>query len=325
MVKSVICIVSAVFLIIINTVILFLKPEFTYARNDEDNYCVYYQKWIRTLIFMGTIIIALFSIYFAVNLLLKTSLLLLTLECVLVICYALCKYKGITVNGEEIIVERLFRNNLKIKFSNISSAYYVPNAKIVVKVRRKENFDVSFNSENFHSFYKALIKHNIKFKTSNIPNTDNRIYIERYDMVIKFPKTMFREFYQSERFLRNSKYLFSARSLENNEYIEGYIKQSGKNVDDFIDYIKNDLNVNEFKYQSKTSENIDGYDFMIIKSIDKTDNEKSRKAYIYQDKDNYLVIYADYLTKNEEAFTKKMTKAIHRALYEDAKSRFVTV
>ncbi len=42
MIKSVICITAAVFFIVINTVILFLKPEFTFAINDENDYCLYY-------------------------------------------------------------------------------------------------------------------------------------------------------------------------------------------------------------------------------------------------------------------------------------------
>ena len=42
MIKSVICVVASVLFLVINTVTLFLKPEFDFAINDEENYCVYY-------------------------------------------------------------------------------------------------------------------------------------------------------------------------------------------------------------------------------------------------------------------------------------------
>ena len=136
---------------------------------------------------------------------------------------------------------------------------------------------------------------------------------------------MFREFYQNKAYLRNSKYLFSARSLENHEYIEGYYKESAKDISDFIDLIKNDLALNEFKYVSDKKENINGYDFTIIKSLNKMDKEKGRLAYIYQDRDNYFIIYADYLLENELDFVNKMKNAIRRSVYEDGKSKIVRV
>ena len=325
MIKSVICITSAVFFIVINTIILFLKPEFTYALNDENNYCIYYQKWIRTTVFMATIIMALFCIHFAVELSHIITYVLLALECILVIIYALCKYKGITINGDKIKVQRLFRKELNTTFSNITKVIYIPNAKIVIKLRKRESFDVSFNSENFYNFYKTLIDKKVKFKTGRIPSTDNHVYLTKYNITVHFPKTMFREFYQNKAYLRNSKYLFSARSLDNTEYIEGYIKESSKKLSEFVGLIKNDLSLNEFKPVSDIKENIDGYDFTIIKSLNKNDKTLGRLAYIYQDVDNYFVIYADYLLENEDAFIKKMQKAIKRSAYEDGKSRLVRV
>lgn len=98
-IKSVICVVCAVFFVIINTIILFLKPEFVFAKNDDDNYNVFYQKWIGTVVFMATITIALFCIYFSISLKLIISYSLLTIECLLLVIYALCKYKCVTVNG----------------------------------------------------------------------------------------------------------------------------------------------------------------------------------------------------------------------------------
>ena len=66
-IKSVICIVCAVLFLVINTIILFLKPEFTFAKNDDENYNVFYQKWIGTIVFMSTLMVALFCIYFAIS------------------------------------------------------------------------------------------------------------------------------------------------------------------------------------------------------------------------------------------------------------------
>lgn len=325
MLKSVICIVSAVILIIINTAILFLKPEFNFALNDKDNYVVFYQKWIKTIVYMSTIIMALFCVYFAINLFHVVSFSLLALECLLVVIYSLCKYKGVTVNGEDILVERLFRKPLNTKFGNITKVTYIPNARINVNLKKRQSFDVSFNSENFYKFYNSLIEHDVKFKTGRIPNDENKVYLTKYNITIHFPQTMFREFYQNKAYLRNSKYLFSARSLENHEYIEGYYKESVKELSEFIELIKTDLALNEFKYVSDKKENIDGYDFTIIKSLNKLEKEKGRLAFIYQDRDNYFVIYADYLLANELDFVAKMKNAIKRSVYEDGKSRIVRV
>ena len=322
MIKSVICITASVFFIVINTIILFLKPEFTYAINDEKDYCVYYQKWIRSVIFMSTIIIALFCIYFSVNLYHYIGFTLLTVECIMVIIYALCKYKGITVCGDNIKVQRLFRKDMNIKFSDISNVVYVPNARLVIKARRKGTFDVSFNSENFHKFYMNLINQNIKFKTGKIPEMNSYVYMPKYDMTIVFPKTTFREFYQSPNYLRHSKYLFSARSLENHEYIEGYYKESSKDLADFIEIIKTDLGVNNFSIGKTLKESIDSFNFSIIKAKNNDNKEMGRLAYIYQDNGNYFVIYADYLLENEEAFMKRLSVAIRRAVYADTKYRF---
>ena len=68
MIKGAICVVTAVFFVIINTIILFLKPQFAYAKNDQENFCVYFQKWIGTLLYMGTVIVSLLCIYFSVEL-----------------------------------------------------------------------------------------------------------------------------------------------------------------------------------------------------------------------------------------------------------------
>ena len=160
-IKSVICVVCAVFFVIINTIILFLKPEFVFAKNDDDNYNVFYQKWIGTVVFMATITIALFCIYFSISLKLIISYSLLTIECLLLVIYALCKYKCVTVNGDDIKVQRLFRKELNTKFSKISLVTYYPNAKVMVKITKNKVFDVSFNSENFHKFYKSLLKNDI--------------------------------------------------------------------------------------------------------------------------------------------------------------------
>lgn len=325
MIKSVICIVSAVFFIVINTIILFLKPEFTFARNDNENYCVYYQKWIRTMIYMGTLIMSLFCIYFSINFNHFIGYILLVLECILVVSYSLCKYKGITINGENIKVERLFRKELNTTFAKIDKVYYIPNAKIVVKLKRRESFDVSFNSENFYKFYSALLDRDVKFKTGRIPRDESMVYLTKYNITVHFPKTMFREFYQNKYYLRNSKYLFSARSLENHEYIEGYYKESGKELDEFVELIKNDLSLNEFKFLKEQEENIDGYDFTILKAKNKNEKDKGRLAYIYKDIDNYFVIYADYLLEKEAEFMSKMNAAIKRSVYEDGKSRIVRV
>ena len=325
MIKSVICILCAVVLVIINTIILFLKPEFTFAKNDEENYTLYYQKWIRTLVFMATIVIATCSIYFSVELIHPIATILLGVECILVIIYALCKYKGIVVDNDEINIQRLFRKDINTSFDNISSVTYIPNARLQVKLKRKGSFDVSFNFENFYYFYKRLIKENIKFKTGSIPQMDNHVYLQKYDLIINFPKTMFREFYQSEDYLRNSRYLFSARSLENNEHIEGYSKDSSKDLMEFIELIKNDLVINDFTFKSTISTNIGNEDFNIIRSVSNKNKEMGRLAYIYKQEGNYLIIYADYMLANEDEFMEKMNNAIHHPNYEDNKSKLSIV
>ena len=263
-IKSVICIVCAVLFLVINTIILFLKPEFTFAKNDDDNYNVFYQKWIGTIVFMSTLMVALFCIYFAISLKLILSYSLLTIECLLLVIYALCKYKCVTICGDDIIVERLFRKKLNTKFSKIQLVTYIPNAKLIVKITKNKTFDVSFNSENFHKFFKTLLKNDVKFKTGHIPNDENNVYLTKFNMSIKFPKTMFREYYQSHSYFRNSKYLFSARSLENHEYIEAYYKESNKDITEFTELVKNDLALNEFKVIKDQKEVIDIYNFIVI-------------------------------------------------------------
>lgn len=325
-IKSVICVVCAVFFVIINTIILFLKPEFVFAKNDDDNYNVFYQKWIGTVVFMATITIALFCIYFSISLKLIISYSLLTIECLLLVIYALCKYKCVTVNSDDIKVQRLFRKELNTKFSKISLVTYYPNAKVMVKITKNKVFDVSFNSENFHKFYKSLLKNDIKFKTSYIPNDENNVYLTKFNMSIKFPEKMFREYYQQHSYFRNSVYLFSARSLENKEYIEGYLKESNKDITEFTELVKNDLALNEYKFVKEQTEVIDGYEFIVLKSISKLNPDEGRIAFIYNDKKGkYFVLYTNYLLKEEMEFYSKMKIAIHRPLYEDGKSRLVRV
>lgn len=325
MIKSVICIVCTVIFLVINTIILFLRPEFNYALNDDENYVVYFQKWIGTAVFMMSLIIALIAIDLALEYQHFLCVCLLVIECLLVIIYALVKYKGVTVSGEEILVQRLFRKNFKTKFSNITKVTYIPNAKLVIKAKRKETFDISFNSENFYKFYKSLLDNNVKFKTGRIPYDENHVYLSKYEMTIDFPKTMFREYYQSKYFLRNSKYLFSARSLENHEYIEGYYKESEKDLAGFIEIIKNDLNINGFKVLKEYKETFDGFEFNLIRCDNKNNKQRRRTAYIYQSKGNYFVIYTDYEKDNEEIFMQKMRYAIRKAAYEDAKSRIAKI
>ena len=325
-IKCVVCVVCAVFFVLINTIILFLKPEFNFAKNDDNNYNVFYQKWIGTIVYMVTITIALFCIYFSLSIKLFISYSLLTIECLLLIIYALCKYKCITVNGDDIKVQRLFRKELNTKFSKISLVTYYPNAKVMVKISKNKVFDVSFNSENFHKFYKSLIKNDIKFKTSYIPNDENNVYLTKFNMSIKFPDKMFREYYQQHSYFRNSVYLFSARNLEKKEYIEGYLKESNKDILEFTQLVKNDLALNEYKFVMKEDVVIDGYDFTILKSTYKLNSDEGRIAFIYNDKKGkYFVLYANYLLKNEMEFYSKIKNSIHRPLFEDGRSRLVRV
>ena len=325
MIKGAICVVTAVFFVIINTIILFFKQTITYAKNDQENFCVYFQKWIGTLLYMGTIIVSLLAIYFASAFKFYLAYAFLIMECVLLITYALCKYKCVIVNGENIKVERLFKKELNITFNSIEKVTYIPNAKLVFKLKNKEQFDVSFNSENFRRLYRCLLKHDLKFKTGRIPDDENHVYITKYNITVDFPKTMFREYYQNDTYLKNSKYLFSARSLEYHEYLEGYTKESPLNLKEFCELIKKDISKDGYKYSKSAEEEFDGLKFTILKSIGKKDDNKARIAYIYETDGEYLVIYADILTKNEEIFNKRMKDCIRTSLYEDGRSRLSRV
>ena len=325
MIKGAICVVTAVFSVIINTIILFLRPEFTYAKNDQENFCVYFQKWIGTLLYMGTVIVSLLFIYFSVELNLYLSYSFLVIECLLLIAYALCKYKCVTVTGENIKVERLFKKELNTTFSAIDRVTYIPNAKLVFKLKKKEQFDVSFNSENFRRLYRCLLRHNLKFKTGRIPSDENHVYLTKYNITIDFPKTMFREYYQNDTYLKNSRYLFSARSLEHHEYLEGYSKESPLGTKEFCELIKKDISNDGYKYSKSTESVFDGLEFTILKCIGKNNDNLARLAYIYHISDEYFVMYADIFTKDEESFNKKMSNAIRKALYEDGKSRLARI
>ncbi len=325
MIKGAICVVTAVFFVIINTIILFLKPQFAYAKNDQENFCVYFQKWIGTLLYMGTVIVSLLCIYFSVELNLYLSYSFLVIECLLLIAYALCKYKCVTVTGENIKVERLFKKELNTTFSAIDRVTYIPNAKLVFKLKKKEQFDVSFNSENFRRLYRCLLRHDLKFKTGRIPGDEDHVYLTKYNITIDFPKTMFREYYQNDTYLKNSRYLFSARSLEHHEYLEGYSKESPLNAKEFCELIKKDISNDGYKYSKSMEAVFDGLEFTILKCIGKKDDNLARLAYIYHVSDEYFVMYADILTKDEESFNKKMSNAIRKALYEDGKSRLARI
>lgn len=323
--KSVICVMASVLFVVINTIILFLKPSFSYAENDENNFQVYYQKWIATAIFMGTIIVSLLCVYFAISLSHIISFSLLAIECVLVVMYALVRYKCVTISSDDIKIERLFMKEINTNFNAISKVTYVPNAKLVIKLKRRGSFDVSFNSQNFYKLYKILLTKDLKYKTGRIPNDENHVYLTKYNITIHFPKTMFREFYQSDTYLYNSKYLFSARSLENKEYIEGYTKDSSVNLADFINIIQKDLEHHQFKFIKSQKQNINGYSFTIISANSKKNKDYMRLAYIYPDHDNYFVMYADILAEKEKEFMAKMQNAIQRSVYEDGKSKIVRV
>lgn len=299
---------------------MLIKPDFSYALNDENNYMVTYQKWLRSLMFVFTIIMGVLSIYFAVNFKVATGYAFLGLQGIIVYCYILIRYKKIVVTDGTINVYRFMRKELHIKFSDISKVNYVPNAKIQVVLKNKLVFDTSFNSDNFNTFYMDLINHNIKFVTGNIPGDQSFVYISRFDITIDFPKTMFREFYQSKTYFRNSHYLFSARSLDNNEYIEGYYKDTDRELSEFIDIIRNDLNVNRYNYVDEVKTKINDLDFTIIKSLSADNEKEGRLVYIYQGYDSYFVIYANYLLKNETTFSNKMNKAIRKAEFIDTRS-----
>ena len=321
MVRSVIFILASVCLLILDTIMACLKYNQTYAKNDKENYSVYYQKWIKAIMFMSAIVVSLFCLYFAVNI--EKSLIcgcLLGIQCLLVVIYAICKYKCVTVNGEKIIVERLFQKRLETTYSDISSVVYVPNAKIVIRLKKKRFFEVSFNSENFHRFFISLMQHNVKFKTDRVPKDQNHVFLSKYNMVIDFVKPMFREFYQGKRYFHNSNYLFSARNLEKQEYIEGYYKESNKDVSEFVEIVKADLSINNFKIDKEYKDNYDGFDFMIITCTDNEDSLNKRCVYIYKDVTTYFVLYCDYLGINEEAFINNMKTHLHKARFEDIKT-----
>ncbi len=324
-IKSAICIVAAFVLLIINTIMICLKSNPVYAKNDKENYSVFYQKWIKTVMFMGAIIAALFCIYFAINLKYLICFVLLGIECILVVIYALCKYKCVTVNGEKIIVERLFQKKLETSYDEISLVTYYPNAKIFVKLKKKGSFELSFNSENFHRFFVSLMMHKVKFKTTRVPNDENHVVLTRYNMTINFTKSMFREFYQGKRYFHNSTYLFSARNLEREEYIEGYYKESNKELNEFIEIIKTDLSINNFTIDKEYKDNFDGFDFMVITCRDNEDSLYRRCAYVYKDVDNYFVLYCDYLGEKEESFLNQMKENIRRSEFDDGKQRLVRI
>lgn len=320
MIKSVIFVTASVFLLILNTIMICLKSTPVYAKNDKENYSVFYQKWIKTVVFMSTIVISLFCIYFAINFKHIVSEVLLVIQCLLVVIYALCKYKCININGEKIVVERLFQKPIEVTYSDISQVTYIPNAKILVKLKKKKSFDVSFNSENFHRFFVSLMMHKVKFKTDRIPKDEDHVFLSKYNMIIDFPKPMFREFYQGRRYFHNSNYLFSARNLEKEEYIEGYYKESNKDVNEFVEIVKTDLSINNFSVEKEYKDNYDGYDFMILICKDNEDSLYRRCAYIYKDVNNYFVLYCDYQGLNEETFLNNMKNNIRKGRFEDVKS-----
>lgn len=323
--KSVLCIVCAVIFIVINTVVLFLKPQVTYAKNDKDNYTVYYQKWINTVVYMATFVMGAFSIYMSLKMNHIVAFILLSLECLLVIMYMLIKYRGIIVNENEISVQRLFAHDFTLTFDEINHVVYTPNSRIDVKPKKKGNFGVTFNYDNFFNFYHSLMKHNVKFKTPKVSSSENKVYISFFNLSVYFPKTMYREFYQNKRFLRNSTYLFSARSVDNHEIIEGYYKEFDRGIKAFIDVIKKDLELNEFRFLSQEEVNYDGFDFTIIKAKDQIKKHTRRNAYIYHEGKNYFILYADFLIDNEIIFSKKMKKALRRSVYEDTKSKLIRI
>lgn len=325
MVKSVICITASVFFLVIETCILILKPNFGYAFNDKDNYCVYYQKWIRSVVFMTTIILSLICIYFSVNFNHFIGFSLLSIECLLVIIYALVKFKGITINGENIKVQRLFAKDIDTTFEGITKVVYLPNAKMIISLKKKVSFEVSFNSVNFYKFYIALIEHDVKFKTGRVPNDQSYVILNRFNIIINFPKTMFREYYELNTYFRNSKYLFSARGLDNKEHIEGYTKESGKAEEEFMELVKNDLQVNNFNVVDHDPVTIEDINFTVIKALDKKHKDMARLAYILRDENDYLVLYLDYLLENEDDFVQKIHSAIRRPNMLDSHNKIAEI
>lgn len=323
--KSILLIFNALILIAVNIAILLLKPTKGYAFNDDDEYYLTYQKWIRTVGFMCTIFFALISIYFSVYMKHFFGAFFLCLECIFVIIYTLTKTKVIRIKTDEIIVERLFRKDIKTKFSSITRVYYIPNSKMELKLKSRKHFEISFNSDNFQRFYNDLLNRKIAFKTGRITSTSNMVYLTKYNITIHFPKTMFREYYQSETYFRNSKYLFSARSLDNEEYLEGYLKESQKEVDEFIELVENDLKVNGFESINKETVNLDSFKFTLIESINKKDKSIGRTAFVHRDTDNYLILYATYNMDDKEKYIKNLCDGIMKSAYEDGKNTIVRV
>ena len=281
------CALLSLFLSLMNVIVLLIKPDFSYALNDEHNYMVSYQKWLRTLLFVFTIIISVLCIYFAVNYKVAVGYAFLALQGIIVYCYILVRYKKAIVTDGTINVYRFMRKEMHIKFSDISKVNYVPNAKLQVVLKDNKLFDISFNSDNFNTFYMDLINHNIKFKTGKIPGDSSYVYISKFDITIDFPRNMFREFYQGKNYFRNSHYLFSARNLESQEYIEGYYKDTDRELSEFIDSVKNDLNINGYKPIDVDKESYDGLEFSIIKAITEDDSDRAVKEAIglYEVKD----------------------------------------
>lgn len=323
--KSIILIFNALILIAVDITIFLLKPTKGYAMNDDDEYYLTYQKWIRTVGFMMTIFFAIISLYFSIYMKHFLGAFFLCLECIFVIIYTLCKTKVIRIKDDEITVERLFRKDIKTKFSSITKVYYLPNTKMEVKLKNRKHFEVSFNSDNYQRFYNDLLRMGISFKTGRITSTSNKVYLTKYNITIHFPKTMFREYYQSETYFRNSKYLFSARSLDNEEYLEGYYKESGKELEEFIDIVKNDLKINGFEANNVKSENLDGFKFTLIESINKKNKELGRCAYIHHDTDNYLILYTTYKLSDKDKYLNTLNSCILKSNYEDGKSSIVRV
>lgn len=319
------CALLSIFLTLMDVIVLLIKPDFSYALNDECNYMVVYQKWLRALLFVFTIIISVLCIYFAVNYKVAIGYGFLALQSIIVYCYILVRYKKIIVSDGTINVYRFMRKEIHVKFNDIAKVNYVPNAKIQIVLKTNQTFDASFNSDNFNTLYMDLLNHDIKFITGNIPTDSSYVYISMFDITIDFPKNMFREFYQGKTFFRNSHYLFSARNLETLEYIEGYYKNTDRELPEFIDIVKNDLNINGFKPIDNDKEVYDGLDFTIIKAIKEDGSDNARLAYIYHGYDSYFVIYADYLLKNETTFANKMKKAIRKSIYEDTRSSITRV
>lgn len=318
--NSWICVILSVFLILIEVVVYYIKPDFSYAINDEENYVVRYQKWLRAVFFVFSAVMAVLCIYFAVNYQVKTGYAVVGLQTIITYCYILIRYKRIVVSDGRIHVYRFMRENLDIKFSDISKVNYVPNAKIQVVLKDKTVFDASFNSDNYNTFYNDLIKHGVKFKTGNIPYDQSYVYISKYNLTMFFPKNTFREYYQSKTYFRNSRYLFSARNLESKFYIEGFTRDTSHELDEFIGVVKNDLVVNGYSPKTVKDENFNDLMFTSIKAVNKEDAAEERAAFIYHGFDSYFVLYVTYLAESRDAVLKSIKAGTKKAIYEDTRS-----